>query len=820
MGHMTMQKDKLLRAIGALVLLACVITGVVLLRGAGREEPKKPQAAEYPGLNIEALAVRYDASAPELDASLGGGGAATAGSSQQGQSDESGDGTTDESKDDNTPEQPDEPEQTQPDEPEQTTPELPQPTPQPDEKDARQGILIVTGEDDAGWDDGLGDGDSDANGDEPGNGDDAEEPGDGEDGDKSDDEPGDDEMPDDEEKQLAIRTDLANRIISQDTLTDDQFPFYAFIENGEDDMYLRVSIVNANSSGQWLSANGNDYTAKLALGRNQITILLKQGTQTLLSQSFTINYQASRANADDPEKGENPPTVVTNLDGRTEEVKNRNFPLQVTATDYQGKPIVSNHLIVTLDGKQITNYTGNTTMEYQLYLQAGAEGDVEHHIVTVLAWDDNGNSTYREYDLVYRFVDTGDVIGTATVRLDATVLGLGVFEESFSYEIKQDEPASYAVAAYLEAMGYEMTNKGTLDSGFYLSRIGRARAFRGTSIDEHLMRCLEADGLGFSGDGDRNSLGEFDYTSGSGWMYFVNGVCMGYGLSNCFLEDGDVLTLRFTLAYGKDLGLSMSGSQGNLSHYCGTWLDGVYTPHHEYQNGVCAICGETDPNHEHDYVETVLREATCAEAGEKELKCSICGETKTEPIEKLPHTFENGRCTQCGETDPDHVHEYTETVTEPTCTQDGERVFTCVCGDTYSEPIASEGHSYDSENAQYTLSEDALRCTITVLCAKCGESKIIIAEADAGQITVIDELAPTCGEAGYRVYRITVTDEDVHYTKDVRAELPATGEHTYGEDGCCTVCGQRDPDWVEPAPPDPTEPTDPEEPNPGGEDIP
>ena len=95
-----------------------------------------------------------------------------------------------------------------------------------------------------------------------------------------------------------------------------------------------------------------------------------------------------------------------------------------------------------------------------------------------------------------------------------------------------------------------------------------------------------------------------------------------------------------------------------------------------------------------------------------------------------------------------------------------------------------------------------------------------MAEADAGQITVIDELAPTCGEAGYRVYRITVTDEDVHYTKDVRVEFPATGEHTYGEDGCCTVCGQRDPDWVEPTPPDPTELTDPEEPNPGGEDIP
>ena len=86
--------------------------------------------------------------------------------------------------------------------------------------------------------------------------------------------------------------------------------------------------------------------------------------------------------------------------------------------------------------------------------------------MTVQAWDDNGNSSYKEYILNYQFVDEGGVIGTATISIDATTVGLGYLESSFTYEIKQDEPASYAVAAALEAWGYSYENTGTLDENF------------------------------------------------------------------------------------------------------------------------------------------------------------------------------------------------------------------------------------------------------------------------------------------------------------------------------------------------------------------
>lgn len=42
-----------------------------------------------------------------------------------------------------------------------------------------------------------------------------------------------------------------------------------------------------------------------------------------------------------------------------------------------------------------------------------------------------------------------------------------------------------------------------------------------------------------------------------------------------------------------------------------------------------------------------------------------------------------------------HTHEYSQTTINPTCTQDGLITFTCECGDSYTETVASKGHSYN-----------------------------------------------------------------------------------------------------------------------------
>ena len=45
----------------------------------------------------------------------------------------------------------------------------------------------------------------------------------------------------------------------------------------------------------------------------------------------------------------------------------------------------------------------------------------------------------------YHFVDTGGEIGTAYIILDMTTVGLGVPDEPYTYRIKQNVPASYAI---------------------------------------------------------------------------------------------------------------------------------------------------------------------------------------------------------------------------------------------------------------------------------------------------------------------------------------------------------------------------------------
>ncbi len=95
---------------------------------------------------------------------------------------------------------------------------------------------------------------------------------------------------------------------------------------------------------------------------------------------------------------------------------------------------------------------------------------------------------------------------------------------------------------------------------------------------------------------------------------------------------------------------------------------------HTFAEGACSVCGYEDPNYvpevpectEHAYSIEVTKEATCTEAGEKTLTCTLCGATDVQEIAPNGHTEEtvagkaptcteaglsNGKkCSVCGET--------------------------------------------------------------------------------------------------------------------------------------------------------------------------
>ncbi|MFR8334880.1 MAG: hypothetical protein ACLU9S_23030 [Oscillospiraceae bacterium] len=71
-------------------------------------------------------------------------------------------------------------------------------------------------------------------------------------------------------------------MLTFDQLEEDVLPFYAYIVNGEADMYLRVKLRNSQTpaNGTFLTAEGRNYQAKLARQENNfITLYIKQGAK-------------------------------------------------------------------------------------------------------------------------------------------------------------------------------------------------------------------------------------------------------------------------------------------------------------------------------------------------------------------------------------------------------------------------------------------------------------------------------------------------------------------------------------------------------------
>lgn len=303
------------------------------------------------------------------------------------------------------------------------------------------------------------------------------------------------------------------------------------------------------------------------------------------------------------------------------------------------------------------------------------------------------------------------------------VLGIKKVEH-ISYDVLADEPISYVVAkaimgmdtgepfgAASDTLGWRGSYAGTLDTGFYLQSLntdyyadaledatwpGNVEEEVFAAIDARfgagsdlaiLWRCLYRNGLNKS-TGSGSTFGEFDYTSGSGWMYSLDGTYYpGQSMSAVYLKDGDVLTLRYTLAYGWDIG-GGSDNYGNIVGYCVTAINGDITPRHQMEevedpdgsiHYVCHCCGLIeDCTHEH----TTYKDL---EDGTHILFCEDCKTAIGDPqlhnwTYAAGDTEDNHVCAECGAAEQ-HFWKEVEGTNTATCTEPGVRTVRCsVCG--------------------------------------------------------------------------------------------------------------------------------------------
>lgn len=155
------------------------------------------------------------------------------------------------------------------------------------------------------------------------------------------------------------------------------------------------------------------------------------------------------------------------------------------------------------------------------------------------------------------------------------------------------------------------------------------------------------------------------------------------------------VTQGVTSFSGRDLTLDTPvQTTGNIA--VGSMKGGTYSGNFDFH--IAEKAGQA--GHAHTYSETVTKEPTCTEDGEKTLTCTECSDTKTEVIPATGHNYVDDVCDKCGAVSPDHTHSYSETVIQKgDCFAGTDQTvkYECTkCGDSYTQTSSAE-HDYDTE---------------------------------------------------------------------------------------------------------------------------
>ena len=642
-----MKKHSGLYSAVSILLVIVLVAGISLsLLSSGRTRPENPISTQPDRLRAESLQ----------------GSGSTGGQSSGKDNTEN----TDTAQDPSEPQKPDEPQN--PDEPQKPDePQNPDDTQKPDDTKPDP-----SGPTDPTDNPGKGDQGGSKSDDNKGGSEDSGDHGDGTGGDDGDHggSGGDHGSGGEEDDTPRIYTTLKTQQLTKAELPDSKLTFVAY-PLGKGDLHIRVRLKNETNSGNGVlltSQNNQDYEAQLDFNADNLFVLSLYDGETFLGLvQYRVGYYANLADDTHSTVGDYPPSIVTNLDGASLDMSSQTFPLTVIAranAELGAGVIYSNQIRVTLDGKTVEKSYGDSQPTYELYFDPPQLGDEETHIVRVLAWDGNGNSTMKVYTVTYHQISEGDPAGSVDVVLDATTIGLGILDTG-TLDIVEGETAASVLLRFLQERGYEPDYQGSTTMNFYLRRISRGDIAYHANVPEHLWELILRDGITTNDNYDRDSIGEFDYTQGSGWMYSINGTLYeGTGMSGYKVRNGITIYVRFTLSYGKDIGGydSTGGGYGSLSSYCGLWINGGYQ-----------ALG-------HDFVETDRLEPTETEDGYIHYRCSKCHEEKTDI---LPAT---GGGTEPIEPAPTEPVPTEPTPTEPTPTEPSDPVVTDPTEPSPSDP--------------------------------------------------------------------------------------------------------------------------------------
>lgn len=111
-----------------------------------------------------------------------------------------------------------------------------------------------------------------------------------------------------------------------------------------------------------------------------------------------------------------------------------------------------------------------------------------------------------------------------------------------------------------------------------------------------------------------------------------------------------------------------------------------------------------------------IMKSSSSEAGSSETantgtpEVTAVSETATEPV-SITASDESA-------SEAPHEHQYVKTTIKPTCTKEGYNLYTCSCGDEYTESLGLAEHSYEESTIGATCTEEGYTLHVCSVCGK------------------------------------------------------------------------------------------------------
>ena len=183
--------------------------------------------------------------------------------------------------------------------------------------------------------------------------------------------------------------------------------------------------------------------------------------------------------------------------------------------------------------------------------------------VVIIARDEDGFYSEKRF-IIYGKKDLKpqeDEYVSFTFSFDLSNIGKGVPIPKQTFKVRKGTVVSKAVVDILTSKGYIVKYDGVTDAaGFYLWGLEKTGITSGWSLTQAQIDWLRGmSSLNWDYDNDRpealnpNALYHKEIARWSGYMWYLNGQYVNYGLSQTALQEGDIVYFWWTNHMGEDL---------------------------------------------------------------------------------------------------------------------------------------------------------------------------------------------------------------------------------------------------------------------------